>query len=102
METTVKFIAMHVGARSHYAPEGGMNVEISPTFATVIGHASSLAEAVDLMGAYWSQKDSPYRGSMIEHLIIVDTSVKKGNSNVLSPKLWKEIEKKYDIAVASR
>ena len=72
-----------------------MNVEISPTFATVIGSAATLEKAADLIGKYWSKDDSPYHGSMIEHLIIVDTSVKKGNSNVLSDKVWKAIEKKY-------
>ena len=91
----MRFLAMHVGARSRYGREGGMSIDIDPTFATVIGSAATLEKAADLVGRYWSKDDSPYHGSMIEHLIIVDTSVKEGNSNVLSDKLWKQIEKKY-------
>jgi hypothetical protein len=91
----MRFVAMHVGARTRYAPEGGMNIDISPTFATIIGAARTLKGAANLVGKYWSQESSAYHGSMSEHLVIVDSSVKVGNANVLSDKVWNSIEKKF-------
>lgn len=92
-----RYVAMHVGARSRYAPEGGMSVEIDAPFATVIGSSDSLEAAADLIGGFWARENSAYHGAMTEHLVILDSTVEKGNANVLTDKLWKKIDKKWDM-----
>lgn len=95
MAKKLRYTAMHVGARSRYGREGGMSVEVDEPFAMVIGSSDSLEGASDLIGAYWARENSPYRGSMIEHLIIVDSTIQKGNANVLTDNLWKKVDRKW-------